>query len=103
MRYLILLNIILFCFFVSSVDAKIDKYMKGDLVSVEVKLNKKRSVSLPKGEWEVYYRSTFYAAGMKFSVIDLGKIEDNQISEFFSIGYANMAGMHIMYVDPILN
>ena len=103
MRYLILLHIILFCFLVSPVDAKIDKYKKGDLISEEVKLNKKRSVSLPKGEWEVYYRSTFYAAGMKFSVIDLGKIEDNQISEFFSIGYSNMAGMHIMYVDPILN
>ena len=63
----------------------LDLSKKGDLISGEVKLNKKRSVNLPEGQWEVYYRSTEHAAGMKFSMIDLGKIEDNQISEFFSI------------------
>ena len=103
MRYQLILNLILFCSLIFSADARIDKFKKGDLISGEVKLSKKRSVNLPEGQWEVYYRSTVHAAGMKFSMIDLGKIEDNQISEFFSIGYANMAGMHIMYVDPILN
>ena len=103
MRSIIILNLILFCSFIFSADAKISKYKKGDLISEEVKLNKKRSISLPEGQWEVYYRSTEHAAGMKFSILELGKIEDNEISEFFSIGYANMAGMHIMYVDPILN
>ena len=51
MRYLILLHIILFCFLVSSVDAKIDKYKKGDLISGEIKLNKNCYPSQLQKDW----------------------------------------------------
>ena len=48
-------------------------------------------------------RFTDHAAGMKFSVLSLGKIENNKIVEFIDIGHANMAGMYVKYVDPIIN
>ena len=103
MKKLFILSIILTFSFFTGVHAKIDKYKKGDLVTDEIKLNNKKSIKLPQGQWEVYYRSTEHVAGMKFSVLSLGKIENNKIIEFIDIGYANMAGMYILYVDPIIN
>ena len=90
-------------FFLTNVNAKIDSYKKGDLIFNKLKLNNKRYINLPEGEWEVYYRSTEHAAGMKFSVVSLGKVENNKIIELIDVGYANLAGMHVMYVDPIIN
>ena len=103
MKKLFIPFIILTLSFFTDVYAKIDNYKKGDLVNGEIKLNNKKSIKLPHGQWEVYYRSTNYAAGMKFSVLSLGKIENNNIIEFIDIGYANMAGMYVLYVDPIIN
>lgn len=90
-------------FFLTNVNAKIDSYKKGDLIFNKLKLNNKRYINLPEGEWEVYYRSTEHAAGMKFSVVSLGKVENNKIIELIDVGYANLAGMYVMYVDPIIN
>ena len=83
-------------------EAKINSYKKGDQVSGQIKLSNKRSIILPNGQWEVYYRSTEYAANMRFNVLSLGKIENNEFSEFIDIGYSNMAGMYVKYIDPIL-
>lgn len=90
-------------FFLTNANAKIDSYKKGDLIFNKLKLNNKRYINLPEGEWEVYYRSTEHAAGMKFSVVSLGKVENNKIIELIDVGYANLAGMYVMYVDPIIN
>lgn len=101
-KFFIFFIILIFSFF-TVVHAKIDKYKKGDLIIDKIKLNNKKSIKLPQGKWEVYYRSTEHAAGMRFSVLSLGKIENNKIIEFIDIGYANMAGMYVLYVDPIIN
>jgi len=101
MKKLFLFLILSFLLFYGA-EAKIDSYKKGDQVSGEIKLSKKRSIILPNGQWEVYYRSTEYAANMRFSVLSLGKIENNGFSEFIDIGYSNMAGMYVKYIDPIL-
>jgi len=101
-KFFISFIILIFSFF-TVVHAKIDKYKKGDLIIDKIKLNNKKSIKLPQGKWEVYYRSTEHAAGMRFSVLSLGKIENNKIIEFIDIGYANMAGMYVLYVDPIIN
>ena len=56
MKKLFIFLIILKFSFLMGAHAKIDKYKKGDLVNDKIKLNNKKSVNLPKGEWEVYYR-----------------------------------------------
>jgi hypothetical protein len=98
----IFLFLILPFFLFGEVEAKIDSYKKGDQVSGKIQLSKKRSIILPDGQWEVYYRSTQHAANMRFNVLSLGKIENNEFSEFMEIGYSNMSGMYVKYVDPIL-
>ena len=103
MREKLFFLIFIFFFLINSSEAKIDKYKRGDLISGEIKLNNKKSIYLPEGNWEVYYRSTEHFAGMLFNVLSLGKIENNEIIEFVEIGYSNLAGMHIMYVDPAIN
>ena len=101
MKKLLLFLILSFLLFYGA-EAKIDSYKKGDQVSGEIKLSKKRSIILPNGQWEVYYRSTQFAANMRFNVLSLGKIENKEFSEFIDIGYSNMAGMYVKYIDPIL-
>jgi hypothetical protein len=96
--FFLILPFFLFC----EVMAKIDKYKKGDQISGKIQLSKKRNIILPDGQWEVYYRSTVHAANMRFNILSLGKIKNNEFTEFMEIGYSNMAGMYIKYIDPIL-
>lgn len=86
----------------TNVYSNINKFKKGDVLFNEIKLNNKKSLTLPEGNWEVTYRSTEIVYGMRFSLISLVKLNNNKISEFLEIGFSNLAGKFVYYVDPIM-
>jgi len=102
MKKILLIFLIQIFFLNTNVYSNINKFKKGDILSNEIKLNKKKSLTLPEGNWEVTYRSTEIVYGMKFSLISLVKLENDEISEFLEIGFSNLAGKFVKYVDPII-
>jgi len=102
MKKIFLIFLIQIFFLNTNVYSNINKFKKGDILSNEIKLSKKKFLTLPEGNWEVTYRSTEIVYGMKFSLISLVKLKNNRISEFLEIGFSNLAGKFVYYVDPIM-
>jgi hypothetical protein len=102
MKKILLIFLIQIFFLNTNVYSNINKFKKGDILFNEIKLSKKKSLTLPEGNWEVTYRSTEIVYGMKFSLISLVKLKNNKISEFLEIGFSNLAGKFVYYVDPIM-
>ena len=74
---------------------KISSVKAVDYMNKTLKLNEKQKAIFMSAYAE-------YAANMRFNVLSLGKIENNEFSEFIDIGYSNMAGMYVKYIDPLL-
>ena len=102
MKKIFLIFLIQIFFLNTNAYSNINKFKKGDILFNEIKLSKKKSLTLPEGNWEVTYRSTEIVYGMKFSLISLVKLKNNRISEFLEIGFSNLAGKFVYYVDPIM-
>ena len=94
--------LIFFCFF-SQVNSKISSYSRGQEVSGFIKLNNKTKFNLPKGKWEVFDRYIDSGYGMQWNILSLGRVENNELIEIIDIGYSNLAGAFVKYIDHGLN
>ena len=97
-NFLASLLTILFILF-NNVEARIEHYSVGQEVTEYLDLSKKTRVKLPEGKWEVIDRWTESGHGLKFSVLGLGRIENNEIMEMMEVAYSNLAGAYIKYID----
>jgi hypothetical protein len=95
LAYLLTILFILF----NNVEARIEHYNVGQEVTEYLDLSKKTRVKLPEGKWEVIDRWTESGHGLKFSVLGLGRIENNEIVEMMEVAYSNLAGAYIKYID----
>ena len=101
-KIFIIYFVIFFCFF-SQVNSKISSYSRGQEVSGFIKLNNKTKFNLPKGKWEVFDRYIDSGYGMQWNILSLGRVENNELIEIIDIGYSNLAGAFVKYIDHGLN
>ena len=98
LSYLLTILFILF----NNVEARIEHYSIGQIITGYVDLTKKTRLKLPEGKWEVIDRWTWSGHGMKFSCLGLGRIEKNEIMEAMETCYSKMGGAYVKYMDHAL-
>ena len=97
-----LLVIFILILFSNNLQARINNYSSGQIITDYVEVSKKKKLKLPEGEWEVVERWSSAGHGLKFSVMGLIRVENNEIAETMEIAYSNLAGAYIKYIDHAL-
>ena len=97
-----LLVIIILILFSNNLQARINNYSSGQIITDYVEVSKKKKLKLPEGEWEVVERWSSAGHGLKFSVMGLIRVENNEVAEMMEIAYSNLAGAYIKYIDHAL-
>ena len=103
MKKIFIIYFLIFFCFLNQANSKISSYSRGQEVSGFIQLSNKTKFNLPNGKWEVFDRYVDSGYGMQWNLISLGRIENNELIEILEIGYANLAGAFVKYVDHGLN
>tara|TARA_B100000965_G_scaffold526_1_gene458 strand:- start:1206 stop:2126 length:921 start_codon:yes stop_codon:yes gene_type:complete len=74
----------------------------GDKIENELVFKKNLIIPLSEGEWEVVNKYTIDVIGFPLKIIDLVKVNQNEVMEYFSIGEFRLKGREMGQIDNVV-